>query len=329
MFKQKGVSLIELMISLLIGLILMSGVVQMFISSKGTYTTQKAMSRVQETGRLAIDFIAKDIRLAGYNGCMSRGDLEIVNGLSSDANGKYEYDFDEAIRGYTAATADTAIDIDANTATDVLVVRSAGASSLVLTQASGSSTTLLVSGEETNDCLGDVCKDDVVVISDCVQARRFQITDMAAVSGGSTTNIARAEAGTPGNQSPSSWGQEFDPGAEIIRVSTMVYYIANNDFGNPTLYQKTGANTAIELLEGIEDMRLTFSESGSNYVEAASVGNWDNVTSVNVEVLVRSVNDNVIQDEQPYTFAGVTTTPSDRRLRQSFNTSVALRNRLQ
>lgn len=337
MFKQKGLSLIELMVSLVIGLILMTGVVEMFMSSKGTFTTQNAMSRVQEAGRLAIDFMAKDIRQAGYAGCISRGEMDVVNGLDSSANGDYRYEMETAVRGYDAATAENTLDvtdgltnIDVKANTDVLLVSSAGTSSLNITQNTGNSANLRVSGDVAGECVGDVCIGDVVVLSDCVQARRFQITNLTTISGGGTVNVvhSNSNAVSPGNASP-NWDQQFDSGSQIVRTTTMAYFIANNTEGEPSLYQKVGDETPVVLLAGVEDMRLTYSSNGGSYVEDSSVSNWNAVTSVHVELLVRSPIDNVVDDPQPYTFAGTTTTPSDRRIRQTFNSTVAIRNRLQ
>ncbi|ARU27615.1 hypothetical protein CBR65_09340 [Cellvibrio sp. PSBB006] len=78
MRKQAGLSLIELMIAITLGLILMAGVIQVFLSSRVTFATQQAMSRVQETGRLAVEFMARDIRMAGYMGCTSRSGLSLT-----------------------------------------------------------------------------------------------------------------------------------------------------------------------------------------------------------------------------------------------------------
>jgi len=68
---QTGLSLIEIMISLLIGAFLLGGVLQIFIGSKQTYRMQQNMSRLQENGRFAMDFLAKDIRMAGYRACLT------------------------------------------------------------------------------------------------------------------------------------------------------------------------------------------------------------------------------------------------------------------
>ncbi len=68
---QTGLSLIEIMIALLIGAFLIGGVLQIFISSKQTYRMQQNLSRLQENGRFAMGFLAADIRMAGYWGCLS------------------------------------------------------------------------------------------------------------------------------------------------------------------------------------------------------------------------------------------------------------------
>ena len=66
--SQKGLTLIEIMISLLIGVFLIVGVIQLFINSKQTYRVQEALARLQESGRFALDFLDRDIRMPGFSG---------------------------------------------------------------------------------------------------------------------------------------------------------------------------------------------------------------------------------------------------------------------
>lgn len=65
-YSQRGLSLIELMVALLIGMILMAGFLQIFMSVRSTYATNEAASRLQENGRFALDFLSEHARLAGY-----------------------------------------------------------------------------------------------------------------------------------------------------------------------------------------------------------------------------------------------------------------------
>jgi type IV pilus assembly protein PilW len=63
---QRGFTLIEMMIAMLIGVFLMAGVIQIFLSAKQAYRLQENLSRLQENGRLAMDGITKDMRMTGY-----------------------------------------------------------------------------------------------------------------------------------------------------------------------------------------------------------------------------------------------------------------------
>lgn len=64
--NQFGFSLVEIMVALLLGLFLISTVIQLFVNSKEAYRFQNALSRIQENGRLAMESMATDIRMAGY-----------------------------------------------------------------------------------------------------------------------------------------------------------------------------------------------------------------------------------------------------------------------
>ena len=82
MNKQSGFSLIEIMIALLIGVFLLGGMLQIFSVSQQTYRMQSNLARLQENGRFALDFLAHDIRMVGYWGCMtsSTSDISGIDG---------------------------------------------------------------------------------------------------------------------------------------------------------------------------------------------------------------------------------------------------------
>lgn len=68
---QRGLSLIELMIALLISSLLILGAVQLFGNTTASDRTSSAIARVQESGRVALEIIGADARRAGYQGCSS------------------------------------------------------------------------------------------------------------------------------------------------------------------------------------------------------------------------------------------------------------------
>jgi type IV pilus assembly protein PilW len=66
---QQGFTLIEIMISLLLGVFLLGGVIGVFLNTKQTYRVQDGLSRLQENGRYAMEFMGRDIRMADYKAC--------------------------------------------------------------------------------------------------------------------------------------------------------------------------------------------------------------------------------------------------------------------
>lgn len=89
--RQKGLSLVELMVALVLGLIVVGTVLEIFISSRQVYRVQDAKARLQENGRYAMHVLSKSIMDSGYLGCASRSGLEITNTLPSP------WDFDTGL----------------------------------------------------------------------------------------------------------------------------------------------------------------------------------------------------------------------------------------
>ncbi len=65
---QQGLSLVEIMISLTLGIILLGGTLQLLITSKNSYRLQNGIGSMQENGRYAIYLLRENILLAGYPG---------------------------------------------------------------------------------------------------------------------------------------------------------------------------------------------------------------------------------------------------------------------
>ena len=72
---SSGVSLIELMVALLLGIVLVIGAVTMYAQCQRTVRTLETAARLQEVARLAFDVLENDIRMAGYWGLVNRAEL--------------------------------------------------------------------------------------------------------------------------------------------------------------------------------------------------------------------------------------------------------------
>ncbi len=64
--QQQGMTLIEVMIAMGIGLFLIAGVVQLFVATKKSYNVQDAVARIEENSRFSIGMLTENIRMAGY-----------------------------------------------------------------------------------------------------------------------------------------------------------------------------------------------------------------------------------------------------------------------
>lgn len=66
--RQRGLSLIELMISITLGLIILTAIALVFVNASSARTELERVSRQIENGRYAIDLLSSDLRLAGFYG---------------------------------------------------------------------------------------------------------------------------------------------------------------------------------------------------------------------------------------------------------------------
>src|SRR5690606_10996830 len=69
--RQSGLTLVEILVALSIGLFIIGAIIAMFISSSQVCRSQDALTRIQENGRFAVEVIARDIRAAALLGCQS------------------------------------------------------------------------------------------------------------------------------------------------------------------------------------------------------------------------------------------------------------------
>jgi type IV pilus assembly protein PilW len=63
--RQGGMTLIELMVALVLGLLVSAGIVALFMATNQSNKTQSALGRVQENGRFAVGRLEADLRMAG------------------------------------------------------------------------------------------------------------------------------------------------------------------------------------------------------------------------------------------------------------------------
>jgi type IV pilus assembly protein PilW len=335
--KQHGLTLVEIMIAITISVVLLAGVGKIFVSSKHTYRVQDALSRVQENGRFAADFLTRSIRMAGYSGC---------NNISNPVN-MVDLDHDGTADPFSEFTTDALIGLEytdlpiALTSTVSLTAAEVEPDTdvIILMNASPDENVTLVGNLTVSNAnvqldpaaAGLYQADDVLIVSDCESTDVFAA---ANISTGSKITIAHSSTNNTGNFLSKTYGED----AVVLRLTKTAYYIATNARGNPALFRKRldHGTTMIteELAEGIEDMQFQYGEDvngdgvANRYVDADAAGiDMSRIVSVRLGLLVHTVEDKIATEPQTYTFTGQTTTPADQRLRREFYTVIKLRNR--
>lgn len=354
-----GLSLVELMVAITIGLIILAAVVRLFATSRATYTLEEGLARVQESGRFAMEFMAQDIRMAGYAGCSANLSGSQVGNIVAPPASATTFNPD-GIAGYkhtcSGSCSGTLTEWDPDvpseyfpsgsimplTGTDVLVIQRADTLSAHLTGQEGKDKDKDKDNDDakiqiidTTALAGQLAAGDVLMVSDCQSADIFKAT--AVSSGSDKTTISHSNS----SNTSSKLTHSYDNSAQLMKLVTRVYFIGRrgNNAGNPpALYRKElgndGSLIAQELVEGVEVLRFSYGEDTDNdrvaniYRDPSSVSSWRKVLSVRTGLLVGTTG-NVEQalDTRIYDLAGNTAGPyNDKKRRRAFNSAIRLRN---
>lgn len=343
--RAAGFSLVELILALALGLIVVTGIVQLFVGNSQTYNILNGQARMQESARFALDFITRAARRAGYFGCAhSEGNLvwALTGGAVANSNLVPEFDVTRAVAGFDdvanqaqVATLPTTTDnrmiagngIDTaaiRPGTDVLVVRSLEVPGWRLTDE------LFPTGNPQISNQTEIAANDIVMVANCEQAAVFRVTATPA-AGANSVELQHATGGGGRFENAtvnlSSIGRTYQEDAVVGRIESAFFFIAegagqDRDGNAPSaLWQKVGSAAPRELVQGVEDLQVlygvdtTLTDGVANANEYVLAGDLDpndaNVVSLRVSVTVNSVD--AVSDD-------------GNVLRRTFSKTILLRN---
>lgn len=335
---QRGMTLVELMVSVTIGLFLVAVMGAVYLGSKSTFVAQETTSRLQENGRFAMDTIAADLRISGFRGCLGQAlGTTFLNTLNTPTD--LLYDFQRPTWGshnggaWVPALVAPVTGLAPDAAGDVLVIRRPSGGGWALT-AEMADTTAALSISATPS----INKGDLLMVADCGGAALMQATNDTPGAAGTIEHLAAVAGMTPGNAS-ADLGRVLQQDALVWRMQTVIYYLADSARrpGQRALWSFTspaydGAAQPAELVTGVERMAVTFGvdtdgdSAADRFRSADLVADWAQVVSAHVELLLVGGTEQVATSPQPYTFDGAATVPADRRLRTVMSLTASLRN---
>src|SRR5690554_129178 len=354
--QQAGLSLVELMIAMALGVVLSLGIAQVFLGSSKTYRTSGAIAYLQENLRYSLARISNDVRMAGNVGCLVGEPTNHLDTNHSAYNPEL-WDAGRAVVGWeapntglgksltitgftvgsgnwsngTSDTAPTEITNNAIAGSDFVVLTGSERADVVL-QGNPSPPANTIGTEGNSGIKAATIL--VAVTEDCSGGDRFQKTNNENAS-----TITKGNGGSPGNINGANL-QSYSDDASVYLYRTRGYFMGSGVNGEPALFRveltPEADKTPVELVSGVENMQILYGVATNDrraerYVDAGAVSNWEDVVSVRIALLMRS-DDGILDEDNSQTFnlVGTEVDPgADRRARLVATTTVGIRNRLE
>ena len=323
--EESGFSLIELMLALMLGLIVIGGLGQIYVGGRDTNRIIDNTALLNDNGRVAMELLARDARLAGFFSC-GGGKAKFATALN-EGNFWLKLEglegFDGGGDGAAADTLPEAFDAFRETpplaGTDVFVVRYADPRSRIVV---GDDDLDLGNRRFVFDKAHFFRTRDVAVLNDdaCGQTSVFQVTGYSNSDGSFIISYDNNEndPDVPGNCTTMLAGEyDCDSGdrtqternpldnfarARISKLVSRAFFVANAGSAQcptapaactalkdcPTLFTVVGSEnlTPVPVLHDVTDLQITYGVDDSAEEDAPSSG----AASIDRYLTAREIN---------------------------------------
>jgi type IV pilus assembly protein PilW len=313
-----GLSLIEMMISIAIGLLIMLAILAMYSGASAAARTAEAQGRMNEDAHAALTILTQQIRMTGANPKQANRTSAAPRNPVFTANSYAIRGCDGTFSNISAAAATTPQSLTCGGSTTTLP------DSIVVSYEADRFNTVPTTAGLATDCTGSALT---------------SVAGTATVVTGATTSIANITYTVADNRfyvrtvtgvaSPSLYCK----GSNSTIEQPMVENVEDLQF----LYGTSPASTASGTVAGyltassVETDANADAAGASLATLATSQLRWARVVTVRICVLVRSeqeVATNAASAQYIGCNGSLVSDPPDRRLRRAYQTTVVLRNRL-
>lgn len=305
--KQSGVSLIEILVSIAVGLFILAGVVQLYATTTQNSSMVSGSSVIQENARLLFSRVETDVSRAGYAGCMNfNADARRVQNIINQAT-------DPQFLATQFVLGEDNVSVNGK-AFDKFIVRYAGSDGRTPVKETSSDSFTVATTESSKFSQGDV-----VVVGDCSSFGVFKVSNAPANSG----VIEFAD----GTYNTGSFQVDFPDETDMLPSVTYLYrgtgafeyYVATSAAGTAAsascsaatpqycaLFRKSSAaSTADELVEGVDSFEVKYgwrdlSTGNLHLADAGSIANWSGVDRIKVTATLSSLNKTPTNEGQDY-----------------------------
>lgn len=296
--KQKGFTLVEIMISLVLSLLVTYGIAQVLITSNQSSSSSDGVSQAQETARFVMSFFARQVRIAGTN---SINDNEITTVAVVDCSG-----------GNLLARQACSMESNAG-ATEANITAAAGVTS--------GDRFAIVSIPPAIDFQYPTQPGSAAL----PPFNRNNVDCTGATPTGFTNNSRILNV----------FWVEVDPATNTNSLFCQGY-LFNGTNVDPTPTSGTAGRQVIA--NGVEAMHVLYGEADtpstdgtrnvSRYVTANQVADWDNVYAIKIAVMTRSISDitNIVTTKQYVMLDSGLYSFNDAVNRQVFSSTFSINN---
>jgi type IV pilus assembly protein PilW len=317
---HKGLTLIELMISLALGSFLVLMIIQITLQNRQSARLQEAMAQSQENARFAIEMLSRDIRGADYWGCGGSTLVDFAPLLGAG---------NTAVVGTYTAQSDT-LSLTSSSTTDVIVETDMSTTSQAI--------------QVTPNTLINQC--DYVFITDCEHGDLFlaNANGSAMQSTGNIPNPQGQACSGTGGVSSGQITHTYSTGDFVLIAKNYLYQTAQISGTSDTtwgythrLVRLTNGVNAQPIVGGIERIRFLYGIDTDDdnvvnvyrYADTVTANSeWDEVVAIRYEMVTQSAEPFALRQPEPYWFDGQQVTPTDRRFRRVYSGTVTIRNRV-
>lgn len=251
--RQLGFGLIELMISMVLGLLVLGAAIAVFQSNQRTFDANEGTNRIQEGARVAYELMSKDIRAAGGSACSNLARPDVEHAFTAEETALLTNFISGSGSEFTVTSGDdTAYQVDSSTT-----------SSIVLSP-------------------GQVDKvSDAFTVGDKVvlcNANLLYVVTLTAV-----TDASRTLAYTPATPLAINANSANAPPATaaVARYRSTRWYLNNG-----ALYVDRDGAAGQQVITGVTGLAVSYLPIGGNSY-TATPANWSNVVAVRVNLGLR------------------------------------------
>jgi len=282
---QGGFGLVELMISMVLGLLIIGGVLGIFISNQQVFRSNESLGRLQENARISFELMAREIRQAGGNPCGAKAVANVLGNADTAWSSNWEAG---SIIGFDGAQVSPAVAIgtasgERVTGTDAIQILSGALGNSATVTAHDAAAAQITLSPANHG----FTKGNLVMVCDGTSAAIAQLSE---VTGANVFHLA-VPTDDPGNCTADlglplptgctpSTTKTVQPGGIVSEFSAGTWYVANNDRGGKSLFRK-GTGNAEEIAEGVVGMELEYllrdeatAVLDSNWVAASAITDW-------------------------------------------------------